>query len=138
MAATFIKKLVMIITKNAIPIIKKKPLELWNIISHFTAIHLAAPVCQRQNPMLMAPAKSRMIFHGISSRSSIFRMPVIKKRIVDEFPSNYEDLIYVEPFIGAGHVYFYKEKIRLTLDYQEDLDFFKELIEHVKQHGGII
>lgn len=33
----------------------------------------------------------------------------LKKRIVDEFPSNYEDLIYVEPFIGAGHVYFYKE-----------------------------
>ena len=83
MAATFIKKLVMIITKNAMPIIKKKPLELWNIISHFIASHLAAPVCQRQKPMLMAPAKSRMIFHGISSRSSISRMPVIKKRIVD-------------------------------------------------------
>ena len=35
---------------------------------------------------------------------------LLKKRIVDNiFPNGYEDMIYVEPFIGAGHVYFYKK-----------------------------
>ena len=34
---------------------------------------------------------------------------LLKKRIVDKiFPKNYEDMTYVEPFVGAGHVYFYK------------------------------
>jgi len=34
---------------------------------------------------------------------------LLKKKIVDKyFPKNYEDLIYVEPFIGAGSVFFYK------------------------------
>lgn len=34
---------------------------------------------------------------------------LLKKRIVENiFPNGYEDMIYVEPFVGAGHVYFYK------------------------------
>ena len=34
---------------------------------------------------------------------------LLKKRIVNIiFPNGYEDMIYVEPFVGAGHVYFYK------------------------------
>ncbi len=33
----------------------------------------------------------------------------LKKRIVNEyFPNNYENMIYVEPFLGAGSIYFYK------------------------------
>jgi DNA adenine methylase len=35
---------------------------------------------------------------------------LLKKRIVDKiFPKDYEDMTYVEPFVGAGHVYFYKK-----------------------------
>jgi len=34
----------------------------------------------------------------------------LKKRIVDDyFPKDYRDLIYVEPFIGAGSIFFYKD-----------------------------
>jgi DNA adenine methylase len=33
---------------------------------------------------------------------------LLKKRIIDMFPDDYEHMTYVEPFIGAGHVYFYK------------------------------
>ena len=33
----------------------------------------------------------------------------LKKRIVnDYFPNDYENMIYVEPFLGAGSIYFYK------------------------------
>lgn len=32
----------------------------------------------------------------------------IKKDIVDLFPNDYQNMIYIEPFFGAGHVYFYK------------------------------
>jgi DNA adenine methylase len=33
----------------------------------------------------------------------------LKKRIVDGyFPDDYENMIYVEPFLGAGSIYFYK------------------------------
>ncbi len=34
---------------------------------------------------------------------------LLKKRIVKMFPKDYENMIYVEPFNGAGHVYFYKK-----------------------------
>jgi len=60
----------------------------------------------------------------------------LKKRIVDdEFPSNYEDLIYVEPFIGAGHVYFYKEPSvkEVINDFDKDVvDIFKGM----KKYSG--
>jgi DNA adenine methylase len=46
---------------------------------------------------------------------------LLKKRIVDKyFPKDYEQLIYVEPFIGAGSVYFYKEPS--TKEIINDLD----------------
>ena len=62
MAATFMIKLVMIMTKKAMLITKTNQLASWNMISQLTASQLAAPVCHRQLPMLMAPAKSRMMF----------------------------------------------------------------------------
>ncbi len=83
MAATFIMKLVIIMRKKAIPMINTNQVDSLNITSQFTAIHLAAPVSHRQKPILMAPANRRMIFQGISSRSSRSRMPVMKKRIVE-------------------------------------------------------
>ncbi len=34
----------------------------------------------------------------------------LKKTIVDNyFPNNYKDMIYVEPFVGGGSIYFYKQ-----------------------------
>ena len=51
--------------------------------NQLTANQLAAPVSHKQLPMLMAPAKSRIIFQGIDSRSSISRMPVIKNKMVE-------------------------------------------------------
>ncbi|MFO7989276.1 MAG: SLC13 family permease, partial [Desulfotignum sp.] len=68
----------------------------WNIILLFAgamsmgfclwqtgASHSAAPVCQRQNPMLMAPANNRIMFQGTSSRSRISRIPTMKNKMVD-------------------------------------------------------
>ena len=34
---------------------------------------------------------------------------LLKKQIVDKyFPKDYENMIYVEPFVGGGSIYFYK------------------------------
>ena len=32
----------------------------------------------------------------------------LKKRLVEMFPKGYEDMTYVEPFVGAGSVFYYK------------------------------
>lgn len=46
---------------------------------------------------------------------------LLKKRIVDDiFPEDYESMTYVEPFVGAGHVYFYKNPS--TKEVINDLD----------------
>jgi DNA adenine methylase len=48
----------------------------------------------------------------------------LKKRIVNEyFPKDYENMTYVEPFIGAGSVYFYKEpsKKEVINDLDDDI-----------------
>jgi DNA adenine methylase len=34
----------------------------------------------------------------------------LKKRIVSMFPDNYENMTYVEPFIGGGSIFFYKNE----------------------------
>ena len=68
-AATFMMKFVMISTKNAIPRMKTKGGASRKRMSQFTASHSAAPVFQRQNPIDIAPPKSRTMFHGNSSRS---------------------------------------------------------------------
>ncbi len=34
---------------------------------------------------------------------------LLKKTIVDYFPSNYKELIYIEPFVGGGHIFYEKE-----------------------------
>jgi len=35
---------------------------------------------------------------------------LLKKTIVDKyFPKDYEDMVYIEPFVGGGSIYFYKE-----------------------------
>ncbi|EKD35886.1 MAG: hypothetical protein ACD_75C01737G0005 [uncultured bacterium] len=82
-AATFMMKLVMIMTKKAIPRIKTTAGASVKSCSQFTASHSAALVCQRQKPMDIAPPKSRMIFQGMSSRSSTFRIFRIKNSSVE-------------------------------------------------------
>ena len=47
------------------------------------ANHSAAPVCHKQNPILIAPANSKMIFHGKASKSSKSRILKTKKSIVE-------------------------------------------------------
>ena len=34
----------------------------------------------------------------------------LKKKIIGMFPNNYEDMIYIEPFVGAGHIFYGKKK----------------------------
>lgn len=34
---------------------------------------------------------------------------LLKKTIVDYFPPNYKELIYIEPFVGGGHIFYEKE-----------------------------
>jgi DNA adenine methylase len=34
----------------------------------------------------------------------------LKKRIVSMFPDNYENMTYVEPFVGGGSIFFYKNE----------------------------
>jgi len=49
---------------------------------------------------------------------------LLKKKIVDKyFPKDYEQLIYVEPFVGAGSIYFYKEpsKKEIINDLDKDI-----------------
>ena len=35
---------------------------------------------------------------------------LLKNRIVEEFPEGYEEMIYIEPFVGGGSVFISKEK----------------------------
>ena len=32
----------------------------------------------------------------------------LKKKIISMFPDNYENMIYAEPFVGGGSIFFYK------------------------------
>src|SRR6056297_3377220 len=61
MAATFMMKLVIIMTKKAMDMTKMNQWASLNMFNQLMASHSAAPVCQRQKPMLMAPAKRRMM-----------------------------------------------------------------------------
>ena len=53
-----------------------------NGLSQWMASQSAAPVCHKQNPILMAPPNNRTIFQGMSSRSLIVRILKTKNRIV--------------------------------------------------------
>ena len=70
-------------TKKAMLITNTNQLDSLNMASQLTASHFAAPVSHRQNPMLMAPAKRSMMFHGISSRSLMSRTLNTKKSTVE-------------------------------------------------------
>jgi DNA adenine methylase len=60
----------------------------------------------------------------------------LKKLIVDEyFPKDYEDLIYVEPFIGAGSIYFYKEPSEVEIINDLDIQPFT-LLKGFKKYDG--
>ena len=53
----------------------------------------------------------------------------LQQRIVNNyFPQNYEDLIYIEPFVGGGSIFFYKNNSKK--DIINDLD--KNLISVYK------
>ena len=52
----------------------------------------------------------------------------LKKRIIDLFPKDYENMIYIEPFVGGGSVYFSKEPSKEEII--NDID--KDLIEVYK------
>lgn len=59
----------------------------------------------------------------------------LKKRIVDVFPENYTDLIYVEPFFGAGSVFFYKEPSEHEVINDLDKDIYT-LLTGFKKYSG--
>jgi DNA adenine methylase len=60
----------------------------------------------------------------------------LKKRIVDEyFPKDYENMIYVEPFIGAGSIYFYKEPSKKEVINDLDDDIIT-LLKGFKKYDG--
>ncbi len=52
----------------------------------------------------------------------------IKKEILNLFPNDYEDMIYIEPFIGGGSIFFSKNKCKVEII--NDLD--KSLIDGYK------
>jgi DNA adenine methylase len=67
----------------------------------------------------------------------VFKYPGSKKRlaswIVSQFPDNYEDLVYLEPFFGSGSVFF--EKKQSAVETVNDIDgeiinFFRQIREH--------
>ena len=63
-------------------------------------------------------------FYRIGSKN------VIKKEILNEFPADYENMNYVEPFFGSGAIYFYKEpsSIEIINDLDKDLmDAYKNI-----------
>ena len=61
---------------------------------------------------------------------------LLKKRIVDNFfPDWYEDMTYVEPFIGAGHVYFYKNPSHKEVINDLDKDVIN-LFKGFKKYDG--
>jgi DNA adenine methylase len=59
----------------------------------------------------------------------------LKKVIVDEyFPKNYRDMIYVEPFVGGGSIFFYKEPSKKEII--NDLDTkVVSIYKGVKKYG---
>jgi DNA adenine methylase len=61
---------------------------------------------------------------------------LLKKRIVDNiFPDDYEDMIYVEPFVGAGHIYFYKNPSVKEVINDLDKDII-DLLKGMKKFNG--
>ena len=60
----------------------------------------------------------------------------LKKRIVEDFfPKDYENMTYVEPFIGAGSVYFYKEPSKKEIINDLDDDIIT-LLKGFKKYDG--
>jgi DNA adenine methylase len=60
----------------------------------------------------------------------------LKKRIVEEyFPKDYENMIYVEPFIGAGSIYFFKEPSKKEVINDLDDDIIT-LLKGFKKYDG--
>ena len=81
-AATFMIRLVITSTKKAVPSTNRSQCAFWKSDQPLDGQPLAAPVCHRQKPMLMAPPNSRTMFQGISSSSLIVRILKTKNRIV--------------------------------------------------------
>lgn len=52
----------------------------------------------------------------------------LRKKILGLFPKNYQDMLYVEPFVGSGAVFFKKEKAKKEI--LNDID--SNLIKHYK------
>lgn len=59
----------------------------------------------------------------------------LKKRIVKLFPKDYENMIYVEPFIGAGSIFYYKNPSKKEVI--NDLeDYVVRLHQGLKKYDG--
>jgi DNA adenine methylase len=61
---------------------------------------------------------------------------LLKKQIVDNiFPKDYESMIYVEPFVGAGHILFYKNPSEKEIINDLDKDVIT-LFKGFKKYNG--
>jgi DNA adenine methylase len=61
---------------------------------------------------------------------------LLKKQIVDKvFPKGYEDMVYVEPFVGAGHVFFYKNPSEKEVINDLDKDIIN-IFKGFKKYSG--
>lgn len=49
---------------------------------------------------------------------------LLYKKIISEFPPNYEDMTYVEPFIGGGSVFFNKEESKKQIINDKDTTLY--------------
>ena len=59
----------------------------------------------------------------------------LKKRLIEYFPVNYESMNYIEPFFGAGSLFFYKEPSKKEVINDLDKDIYT-LIKGFKKFDG--
>lgn len=59
----------------------------------------------------------------------------LKKKLIKYFPTNYEDMTYIEPFFGAGSLFFYKEPSKKEVINDLDKNIFI-LMKGFKKYNG--
>ena len=64
---------------------------------------------------------------------------LLKKKIVDSyFPKNYENMTYVEPFVGGGSIFFYKNPSVKEIINDKDTNIYKIFKGMQKYRGEVI